>query len=52
MMKLMPLMFGFFFFLFPSGLVVYIFVNMALSILQMWWIRRQFEEPETETATA
>lgn len=52
MMKLMPLMFGFFFFLFPSGLVVYIFVNMALSILQMWWIRRQFEEPATETATA
>ena len=52
MMKLMPLMFGFFFFMFPSGLVVYIFVNMALSILQMWWIRRQFLDPETDPATA
>ena len=46
MMKLMPLAFGVFFFTFPSGLVVYIFVNMLLSILQQWFIRRTFKGPE------
>jgi len=46
MMKLMPLAFGAFFFTFPSGLVVYIFVNMLLSILQQWFIRRTFKAPE------
>ena len=40
MMKMMPLMFGIFWFMFPSGLVVYYFVNTLLSILQQWWIRR------------
>lgn len=49
-MKLMPLMFGFFFFAFPSGLVVYIFVNMVLSILQQWLIKRQFEPTAPATA--
>ncbi|MCB9664883.1 MAG: membrane protein insertase YidC [Alphaproteobacteria bacterium] len=42
MMKLMPLFFGIFFYTFPSGLVVYIFVNMVLSIAQQWYIRRTF----------
>jgi YidC/Oxa1 family membrane protein insertase len=42
MMKLMPLVFGLFFFTFPSGLVLYIFVNMCLTILQQWIIKRQF----------
>jgi len=42
MMKLMPLIFGFFFFTFPSGLVIYIFVNMLLTILQQWWIKRSW----------
>lgn len=42
MMKLMPLMFGFFFFSFPAGLVLYIFVNMLLSIAQQWYIKRTF----------
>jgi YidC/Oxa1 family membrane protein insertase len=51
MMKLMPLVFGVFFFTFPSGLVVYIFVNMSLSILQQWWIKRSFGEPGAEPAT-
>ncbi len=46
MMKLMPLAFGVFFFTFPSGLVVYIFVNMLLSILQQWFIRRTFKSPQ------
>ena len=40
MMKFMPLMFGFFWFMFPSGLVVYYFINTGLGILQQWWIRR------------
>ena len=51
MMKLMPLLFGFFFFTFPGGLVVYIFVNMVLSILQQWYIRRTFKSGSTEAAT-
>lgn len=41
-MKIMPLIFGIFFFTFPSGLVVYIFVNMVLTIAQQWWIKRRF----------
>lgn len=39
-MKFMPLMFGLFFFTFPSGLALYMFVNMLLSIIQQWWIKR------------
>lgn len=46
MMKLMPLMFGIFFFTLPSGLVVYMFVNMVLSVLQQWYIKRSFAAPE------
>ncbi len=52
MMKLMPLMFGFFFFTFPSGLVVYIFVNMVLSIAQQWYIRRTFNTTPQPSAAA
>jgi YidC/Oxa1 family membrane protein insertase len=43
MMKMMPLIFGFFFFTFPSGLVLYIFCNMLLSIMQQWYIKRTFK---------
>lgn len=43
-MKMMPLMFGFFFFTFPSGLVLYIFVNMVLTIAQQVFIKRQFRK--------
>jgi YidC/Oxa1 family membrane protein insertase len=52
MMKLMPLMFGFFFFSFPAGLVVYIFVNMVLSIGQQWLIKRTFKLSGEKAATA
>jgi YidC/Oxa1 family membrane protein insertase len=52
MMKMLPLVFGFFFFIFPAGLVLYIFVNMALSIAQMWWIKRQFKEKGQAEAVA
>lgn len=44
-MKMMPIIFGFFFFTFPSGLVLYIFVNTILTILQQWWIRRTLGRP-------
>jgi YidC/Oxa1 family membrane protein insertase len=39
-MRYMPIIFGFMFFGFPSGLAVYVFVNMTLSILQQWFIKR------------
>jgi YidC/Oxa1 family membrane protein insertase len=48
MMKLMPLMFGAFFFIMPAGLCVYIFVNMSLSILQQWVIRKTYKGPVPE----
>jgi len=43
-MKIMPLMFGVLFFTFPSGLALYMFVNMLGSILQQWWIKRSLGE--------
>jgi YidC/Oxa1 family membrane protein insertase len=49
-MKLMPLVFGIFFFALPSGLVLYIFVNMLLSILQQWYIKRSFEHGDVPLA--
>lgn len=52
MMKMMPLLFGFFFFTFPSGLVLYIFVNMLLTIAQQWIIKRQFGQNKEATAPA
>jgi len=41
-LKFMPIIFGLFFFTAPSGLGVYMLVNIALSIVQQWMIRRQF----------
>jgi YidC/Oxa1 family membrane protein insertase len=52
MMKLMPLIFGIFFFSFPAGLVVYIFVNMVLSIAQQWLIKRTFKLSGEKAASA
>ena len=43
-MLYMPLMFGFFFAFFPSGLVLYWVVNNLLSILQQWFITRRVEK--------
>lgn len=40
-MKLMPLIFSFFFLWFPSGLVLYWIVNNCLSILQQWYITKK-----------
>ncbi|MEM5788975.1 MAG: membrane protein insertase YidC [Syntrophobacteraceae bacterium] len=39
-MLIMPVMFTFFFINFPSGLVLYWFVNNILSIAQQYWINR------------
>ena len=40
MMLIMPLVFGFTFFFFPAGLVLYWVVNNLLSIAQQWQITR------------
>mgnify|MGYP006279695187 CR=1 FL=1 len=42
-MMIMPLVFSFMFFYFPSGLVLYWVVNNILSIAQQWVITRQSE---------
>ena len=39
-MMIMPLVFGVMFYFFPSGLVLYWFINNILSILQQWQITR------------
>jgi YidC/Oxa1 family membrane protein insertase len=39
--QLMPIMFTFFFLMFPAGLVLYWTVNNLLSILQQWVVNRQ-----------
>jgi len=39
-MQIMPLVFGVMFYFFPSGLVLYWFINNILSILQQWQITR------------
>lgn len=46
LMRLMPFMFVFFYFLFPAGLALYATVNTSLSILQMWLVRRAFGNNE------
>lgn len=51
-LKLMPFLFGLFFFTAPSGLGVYMLVNIGLSILQQWWIKRQFPQPTPASAPA
>ncbi len=43
-LKLMPIMFTFFFLWFPSGLVLYWLVNNVISILQQWYVARQVEK--------
>ena len=42
-MKMMPIIFTFFFLWFPAGLVLYWVVNNILSIAQQWHITRQIE---------
>jgi len=44
-MKALPFVFGFLFFTFPSGLVLYFVVNLALTVLQQWYIKKTFKAP-------
>jgi YidC/Oxa1 family membrane protein insertase len=51
-MKMMPLIFGFFMYTFPSGLVLYFCVNMALTIFQQWIIKKNLKPlPTAEPAS-
>lgn len=40
-MKMLPIVFTFFFLWFPAGLVIYWIVNNTISILQQWFITRK-----------
>ena len=42
-MQLMPVMFTFFFMIFPAGLVLYWTVNNLLSMAQQWFVNRQLQ---------
>lgn len=46
-MKMLPIIFTFFFLWFPAGLVLYWLVNNILSIAQQWYITRQIEKEVT-----
>jgi len=46
-MLIMPLAFGVMFYFFPSGLVLYWFVNNILSMAQQWQITRMIEGAKT-----
>lgn len=41
MMMIMPIMFSVFLIFFPSGLVIYIFVNTVMSVVQQYMIHRE-----------
>ncbi len=49
-MKMMPIIFTFFFLWFPAGLVLYWVVNNCLSITQQWFITRRIEAGKKATA--
>ncbi len=51
-MKVMPFIFGAFFFFFPAGLVLYWLINNILSIAQQWYITRQMESDAARPAHA
>jgi YidC/Oxa1 family membrane protein insertase len=44
MMMVLPLVFGVLFMMFPAGLVLYWVVNNTVSILQQWYITRNYEK--------
>jgi len=52
MLVMMPLMFGFLFYTFPSGLVLYWFVSNLLAIAQQLWMNRRIAQPEKKPARA
>ncbi|WP_227369268.1 membrane protein insertase YidC [Halomonas sp. M20] len=51
-MKMLPIIFTFFFLWFPAGLVIYWIVNNTISIIQQWIITRKIEsDPSTGKST-
>jgi YidC/Oxa1 family membrane protein insertase len=53
-MRMMPLVFVFIMYSFPSGLALYILVNTILSILQMWLVNKAYpmvQPPATPAAS-
>lgn len=52
MMKMMPFFFAFMMFSFPSGLVLYFCVNMFLTIVQQWLIRKKLQRTPATLAVA
>ena len=51
-MKMLPIIFTFFFLFFPAGLVLYWLVNNILSILQQWYITHKIEKEEAQKNAA
>lgn len=49
-MKMLPIIFTFFFLWFPAGLVLYWVVNNVLSIAQQWYITRKIERQAAAAA--
>lgn len=52
MMKMLPLVFAFMMFTFPSGLVLYFCVNILLTVVQQWLINRSFDDGQPPLQTA
>lgn len=50
-MQMMPIMFTFMFLFFPSGLVLYWFVNGLLGIAQQYYISKSIEKADQKAAT-
>ncbi len=48
-MMFLPVVFTFFFMMFPAGLVLYWVVNNLLSIIQQWYITRGIERADKKT---
>ena len=42
-MQFLPIVFTFFFMIFPAGLVLYWTVNNLLSMAQQWFVNRQIQ---------
>lgn len=49
-MKILPIMFTFFFLWFPAGLVLYWLSNNVLSMAQQFWIYRQIDKEQAKPA--
>ena len=51
-MKMMPIIFTFFFLWFPAGLVLYWVTNGGLGLLQQWWMMKRHGEPAAKATPA